>query len=79
MKVWDMKRKQDILTHKLLQYKAWLNIHGGGETRVRSEFLRNLLPSANMGTSQANDHIGLAKQLTHQIVRFYVGLSTDTY
>jgi hypothetical protein len=27
--IWDMKRKRDILTHKLMKYKAWINIHGG--------------------------------------------------
>jgi hypothetical protein len=27
--VWAMKRKRDILTRKVLKYKARLNVHGG--------------------------------------------------
>jgi hypothetical protein len=66
-------------TYSQIDEVQGMDQHTRGVTRVHSEFLRNLLPSANMGTSQANDHIGLAKQLTHHILRFYVGLSTGTY
>ena len=27
--VWVMKRKRDIMTHKVYKYKARLNVHGG--------------------------------------------------
>jgi hypothetical protein len=36
-----------------------------GATGLRSKFLQNLLSSSYLGSSQANDHIGMAKQLAH--------------
>jgi hypothetical protein len=34
-------------------------------TGVRSKFLRNLLLSSKLGSSQDNDHFGLTEQLAH--------------
>jgi hypothetical protein len=36
-----------------------------GATGIRGKFLRNLLLSSDLDSSQANDYVGLAKQLAH--------------